>query len=180
MKPELVVMKPKSIPAEDTLRTLGPEAHTVATTLMEGGEKYLMQDEEVAAIVAAPNFGLPKVFPLRHTNHPEKKITWSFLRLLRATHPVVGMINECWYSENDIGWDPEVDPMPSEDPNHKEMMMINLWDCERSVVFAADIFRNPSRLGEWRTLQDSDFPLDTDSGFTGAIMEGEPFRRSLN
>lgn len=176
-------MKPKSIPTSETLFTLGSEARCIAERLMEGGEKHLKEDKEVAAIVAVPEFGQPKVFPAVHTNYAQKSVVWGFLRLLRGTHPIVALISECWYSE----WEgkefiPGKHPLPSQDPNRKEMMMINLWDCERSLVFTAQISRNPIELGEWRTVHDSEFPLDPDDkvGFEGAVMEGEGFKRSLN
>lgn len=175
-------MKPKSIPAEETIFTLSPEAASIVKSMMAGGRKFFDEGkEEVAAVVAVPEFGDPRVFPALHSNPAEKQIVWSFLRLLRATHPVVALINEAWYSEYGKDWDPSKYVPPSQDPNRKELMLIYLWDCERSVVFHAQITRNPNHLGEWRTVHDSDFPLDNgDLSFSGALMEGEKYKRSIN
>jgi hypothetical protein len=81
--------------------------------------------------------------------------------------------------KGDVKPDGTVKVMPSEDPNRKEKLMVTIYQHSRTVIFTADILRDPNRLEEWKTFYDSSFPNKMGS-IAGGMMTGKPYSVEAN
>ena len=169
---------PKTIPVADTIATLDKVSAAVLNTALEGAKHCFAKEGEcIPVIIAVPEHGDPHVFKAAHRNDQEKEIVWAQLRMLRATHPVVALVNEIWMAKAPPGCDENHLPRPSECDDREEAVMISLWIGKRTIVIKADIHRNPNSLGEFETFSDPMFPVPgmCDS-MKGALMDGEPYK----
>lgn len=180
------VLGMKAIPtisAEDTMATLDENARGLVDTAMVGARESFDKDWEVNSfLLVIPEQGELKVYPMLHSNDEEKAERWEFMRKQRANNPHVVLISEVWMAmckKDDMNPDGSVKVMPRNHPNKVEKVMVNLWSGERSVIFAADITRNPNHLGEWRTWYDSSFHK---KGFEwgGELERGERYKTNAN
>lgn len=170
-----------SKPASETLDTLSESARPIIEAALEGAAANFADKGEIHSVIIALPEGdeCPKLFDARHGNDMEKDVVWAFLRMIRATHPVTVLISECWYLQLSKEERKDLNNLPqaSKSKRRKEMVMVNLWDCERSVTFSADISRNPNKLSEFVTVHDSMFPIGEAKEMGGALCEGEPYRK---
>lgn len=166
---------PDEKPLDEFLLTVSEEKGGIVNGMIKVAIQFFGEEHEVPPAVCAFAEGhTPLVFPAVHRNDVEKQVVWAFLRFLRETHPTVILVSEIWASKCDKDQDYKKMPRPSQDPNREEMVMINFWDEERTVVIASDITRNPDKLGEFTVRIDSN---DDGMKLEGELAKGEPFRR---
>jgi len=167
-------MSSEGKPLSDVLLTVSEEARKSVEAMIDGARHFWEQKQEIppAVSVVSPD-GEPNVFPAIHRNDVEKACVWAFIRFLRATHPVVLLISEIWASEVKKEEDVKSRPRPSEDPNRTELVMITLWEGDRTLWISADINRNPDTLGEFLVRMDT---ADEGCTVTGALAEGESYK----
>lgn len=162
---------------DDTLNSMEPESSAVAKTIMEGSRHFFNKYGKVLpAMFAMPLFGDKLMIEdVAVLDDDTKPIVWDKLRLWRKTHPVVAFVSEVWMSQYKARkLPPGPLPMPRDDPQKTEKVMIQLWIASRKVTIFAEITRNPDKLGEWEALFDSFFHKDGIDALGGAMMEGEP------
>jgi len=95
---------------------------------------------------------------------------FRLLRELRNRFPFSAWITEVWTVARAYDTPPQELIVPSECPDRKEVALLQCVFNEpenRTIVYVADIQRNPNRLGEWLVMSDS---------FDGAVVEGRAFR----
>jgi hypothetical protein len=168
---------PNKFPVKDTLGTVSKECAACIQSAMDGAIEFFAKYHEVPpAIIAVPEFGKPKVFKVNHQNQKEKDLQWEFLKMVRQLHPITLLISEVWYISRKGNLKPgEKIPLPSYSPDRKEVVMIQVWDHDRNIFIAADITRNPDKLGEFVTVHDTQFDP---KGLTmdGALNEGGRYK----
>ena len=162
-------------PLSELFLTLSEDVGKLIEAMIEGANNLFNDSGEVPPAICTYADGCkPQVFPAKHRNDMEKSIVWAFLRFLRETHPVVILVSEIWASKCDKGKDPYKQTRPSDDPNHTEMVMLSVWDGERTIMIAGDITRNPNTLGEFKVRSDSN---DGECHLEGELAKGKPFKR---
>lgn len=168
---------PNSYPLSDTLESVDDRTRAAIEGCIATAISFFHEDGEVPpAIIAIPEEGSPKVFPAKHQNDEQKEVVWSFLRVVRITHPVTILVSEVWYlSLEGKNVDTKHLPRPSESPDRKEVVMIQVWDHKRNIMIVAEITRNPTHLGEFYTVRDSDFD-EPGAEVTGALNDGPRYQ----
>lgn len=164
---------PDPRPLHEVLLTIDEDARKMVEAMMDGARKFFADGDVPSAVTALDPKGIPHVYPIIHHNDMEKYCMWAFIRYLRETHPIVSMVSEIWVSHCKGDENPYKKMKPSQDPNRQEMVMITLWQGTRTVWFAADITRNPDKLGEFTVRFDT-----TEDGchVEGELAKGEPYQ----
>jgi len=163
---------------EDTLNTLPPSPQELARHVIEFSSEEMSGTGKIKPVLFAekPDGKRASFDVSAWMSDESKQVLWEGVRAARRSCPVVGLITEVWLSEcKDRKWD---GVMPRDRADRKEAALFNLWQGRRVVTLIADILRDPSRLGEWRVLFDSDFPgkgKDKAEAVTGDMMEGQPY-----
>lgn len=164
---------PKKKPLGEVMLTVSEYARKSVESAIEGARHFFDESGEIPpAITCVDENDDPHVYPAVHRNDVEKQCAWAFLRFLRETHPIVLLISEVWVSTCGKDEDLRDRPRPSQDPKRKELCMISLWDGKRSLWIAADITRNPNKLGEFTVRLDSN---DEDCSVTGELAKGKTY-----
>lgn len=174
-----------TIPAEDTMPTLDENARKLVDCALVGARDCFDRDgEALGVILVLPEQGEPQVYPATHSNDEEKRKCWDFLREQKANNPHVVLISEVWMSrcgKDGINPDGSAKVRPMNDPNRFEQVMVTLYSGPRTVMFCAEITRNPDKLGEWVTFYDSAFPLKGGAdSMGGALMDGQKYAGNAN
>ncbi len=178
-------MSPAMNSITDTLGTLLPDARKLAGVILKQSRFCFETDGEVlpcAFFVTAD--GQPSIVGVPELSDETKPSVWAMVAHLRRTHPITAFVSEVWVAHCDksnMNPDGTVKVMPRNDPNKTECIMIVLWQGKRHVSFTADITRNPTNLGEWKVMFDSEFPVK--NGITevgGNMMKGEDYPMEAN
>lgn len=163
-------------PLEPFLKTLKANTRKLIEGAVEGSVNCFAERGEVMpVIIALTEEDKPKIFKAEHRNQEEKQIVWAFLNLVRIMHPVTILVSEAWYSSIKDKKMEQYIP-PSEDPNHKEVAMIQVWDKDRNIMISADITRNPDHLGEFFVRSDT-LSQGELKGIGGALQEGDRYQK---
>ena len=164
--------------AQDTMGTLPIMAQGLVNAAINGSKQFFESYQEVTpAILSTTEQGEISVYLVQYSNDAEKQLQWSFLRLVRRSCPNVVLVSEVWASSYKGKKDTDISnlPRPSRDPERKEFVMVSLWSGKRSVVFGAEITRNPDKLGEFCVISDSMFPGEKGEDLQGELTKGTPY-----
>ena len=170
----------------DTLGTLMPDASWLVTIIMECSRRGFMDEggslPPCAFSVSVD--GTPDVHLIQTDFTDETKpAVWAMVRELRKTRPVVAFISEVWVARCDkdgMNEDGSLKVMPRDNPNRTECLMLVLWQGPRHISITAEITRNPTHLGEWEVMFDSNFPVGEITSLGGNMMDGESYPMEAN
>lgn len=160
---------------EDLYLTVQDDTRKLIQGTVDGARhSFNHRGEVLPAIITLDDDGQPAVFEAIHRNSVEKQIIWTFLRFIREIRPIVLLVSEAWVSMLQ-GKKVDLDNLtpPSQDPNHVEEAMINVWELQRTILISARITRHPDKLGEFIVKLDT---LNPDEKVEGQLSKGEGYQ----
>lgn len=173
----------------DTLATLNEDARDLTRAILESARKNFEDDGRLLPMAFyLPAQGKPVIVTFDRIDDETKPRCWDLIRQFRETHPVVLFLTEAWMVRakdkkplDFLNPDGTCKIMPRDHPDREENVTVNLWAGPRTITFMAGITRNPTALGPWDTLYDSDFPKShAATKVEGALMDGGHFPSQAN
>lgn len=156
---------------EDTLNTMGNAAHALFDTLSQKCSELFRKYGNISPGIfcCGESKGSLQVYDSPNIDDASRPLIWEILRQIRSRNHVTAFVSEVWMAEGKTESLPM--PRPSQHPDRKERLMINVWEDKRLVMFLADLNRKPNRLGDWRVFHDSLFPKDGCQVEGGMVQE---------
>ena len=168
----------------DTLGTLLPDARNLAEGVMAGARQGFNKDGQVnPCAFFVTTGGDPGIVAIPELTDSTKPSVWAMVGQLRKTHPIVAFISEVWMAlcdKTNMNPDGSLKVMPRNNPNRTECLMLVLWQGPRYISFTAEITRNPTHLGDWKVMFDSNFPGKEMTSLGGNMMDGESYPMEAN
>lgn len=136
--------------------------HAKRTAVMQGREFTRPDDDwSMTVLVVHPGDERPSVLRLpgwiSNDDEAKQALGWALGAAARVTRPVLtALIQSTWMVEKE-GYDPELEPRPSEHPERIERLFILVVDAEVEHAHYATIHRRrrrPPVLGEWKSYTD--------------------------
>jgi hypothetical protein len=177
---------------EDTISTLEPMTQELVHGVIQSCEEQFSQDTGVPAAIFAIKAGEEKVRfqVLEEFNDEVRESVHRTLAGLRDQCPVVGFLSECWmkcyHTKHKVKTMEEAEDWattqtrPSESPDRIEVVMFNVWQGDRTLLFQANIHRNPDRLGEWGVFHDYYFPKHGIAEVGGGVIGKNRYKQKNN